>query len=110
VEPAALLAFVGKERVMTSGVIGLLVEEQVAEQTARLRGELAECDQKLRDLHYRAIEDILIVRFPTVPLTVKRPLHKITQLAQLETLRATVLAAPDEAHAIAAIAAAAAAA
>jgi hypothetical protein len=129
IEPTVFLDLVGKERVMTSGVIGLLVAEQVAEETAKLHKELAERDrqvaeqaqqvaerdqqvaerdQRLRELYVRTIEDVLVARFPTVPLTAIRPLREITQLETLETLRTAVLDAPDQAHAVALIAAAAA--
>lgn len=69
---------------------------------------MQEAERQRVETARRVLTTALIARFPTLPLRVGQDLAQITDAVALEALLVTVITAPDEASAVAAIVAAAA--
>lgn len=75
-----------------------------AEQAQR---EAEQAQREATARSQRAITVVLTARFPTVPLTVGQLLSQVTDVGRIDALLTAIVRAPDEASAVAAIAAAA---
>jgi hypothetical protein len=122
------IRLVTKERLMASDLISYLMQDQLAEweqekaalerTQAELRAALEREQATVRDAALRetalktaqqAIEDVLIARFPDIPLAVMRDIRRITNPERLQALIGPLVAAAtlDEARRLLAEAAAA---
>jgi hypothetical protein len=132
-DSATLIELVGKERIMTSGMIGLLVDEQVAEKMilleqqaatkaamiaqqaaektaaleAELRAERTARAQQIQVLMHTTIAELVVARFPSFPYATVQTLQTIADVERLQALFQQLLKVDTEAAAIAAIHAAA---
>jgi len=110
IESRRFIQMVGKEQFMASDVLSILVEGRVAEvrqemtaefqarlekEQARLEKEQAELSQA-RATFEDAVTDVLITRFPTVPMLYLTAIKAIHDLGRLQTLHHALLRAPDQ--------------
>jgi hypothetical protein len=94
---------------MSSDLISYLLEDKVAEfeqEKAVLVEERTALETTMRQRLQQAVEDILAVRFPAIPLAVALQVRQINDPDQLQHLIQAVAAAPDIATVEQAIAAA----
>ncbi|MGH2409085.1 MAG: hypothetical protein ACRDGS_01835 [Chloroflexota bacterium] len=119
IDSRRLIQIVGKEQLMASDVLSILVEEKVAEarkemiaefqaryeqEQARLaeEQEQARIEQEQAEL-YRArvsfedaVTDVLITRFPTVPVSHLATIREIHDVVRLQGLHHALLRAADQ--------------
>lgn len=107
IEPEQFIRLVGKEKLMTSGVLSILAAEMVAEKTAAIEAEKtaaldaldAERVRLLRAIHtlQRIVEDVTLARFPMIPGIRLRDIEAVTDAEQVRQLAEAILRAPDQA-------------
>ena len=79
---------------MSSDLIAVLTADLVQEKDALLQ-ERATLAEQLQQRLQQIVEDVLIVRFPTVPAIVTRKVREVRDPDRLTTLHHAALTAPD---------------
>jgi hypothetical protein len=88
------IRLVTKERLMATDLISLLTADLV-EEKATLVEELRAARENQARLLQQMIEDVIVIRFPSVPALLIRKLRNINNLDRLEALHRAALQAAD---------------
>lgn len=92
ITPARLEALLGRERLMSSDLLSHLMRER----TSELERERADLERQLHEKLQQAVEDALVVRFPSAPVALVVTLRAITDPERLLLLHRRILEAPDQ--------------
>lgn len=114
-QPQRFMHLVGREKLMSSGLFDLLMQEREAELREMYEAKLREQEEQLRRQQeeeqlrrqqeqfrqelQQMLEDTLLVRFPTAPLVLMRDIRRVPSLAELRHLIVAVQQVPDQAAA-----------
>jgi hypothetical protein len=93
----AFVRMVGKEKLMASDLLSYLMEEKLAEIEQQHAAELAQQRAELLQTLQEATEDVVVARFPSMPVGLVQNVRTVTNLEQLKELRSAVLATSDQA-------------
>jgi predicted transposase YdaD len=102
ITPAQLEVLLGRERLMSSDLLTYLMREKTAELERQRAEERAELERqstetaRLRQTLEQAVEDAMIVRFPTAPFALVDALRAIRDPEHLLRLHRAILEAPDQ--------------
>jgi len=112
-QPQRFMNLVGREKLMSSGLFDLLMQEREAElremyetklreqeeQFRQQEEQLRQQEEQFRQELQQMLEDTLLVRFPAAPLVLMRDIRRIPSLAELRRLIVAVQQVPDQAAA-----------
>src|SRR6185437_13010726 len=84
---------IGRERLMASDLISYLFEDKIAEVREETRQEARD---EWRSTLTLMVEDAIIARFPSTPISLMSLVHQLHDPRQLQDLHREVLQAPDQ--------------
>ncbi|NJN66266.1 MAG: hypothetical protein HC884_05925 [Chloroflexaceae bacterium] len=86
---------VGRERLMSSDLFDYLMKDREAELRSGYEAKLHQQEAQFREALHQTLEDLVLVRFPSAPLTLARDIRQIHDPAALRRLMVAVQQVPD---------------